>query len=91
MLDDWVSRTAEADGCFEAVAAQVAELARRDEEIASIRTAIATLDGAVLAAYGGLNEAVARCAALETNATATTRVKPMNTTRRAWRSRRVPK
>ena len=52
---------------------------------------IATLDGAVLAAYGGLNEAVARCAALETNATATTRVKPMNTTRRAWRSRRVPK
>ena len=37
---------------------------RRDEEIASIRTAIATLDNAALAAYGGLNEAIARCAAL---------------------------
>ncbi len=90
VLDGWVSSTAAADGRFEAVAAQVAELARRDEEIASIRTAIATLDGAVLAAYGGFNEAAARCAALETEAAKTVRLKPMISTARTWRSRRVP-
>ncbi len=90
VLDGWVSRTAAADGRFKAVAEEVAERVRRDEEIASIRTAIATLDGAVLAVCGGLNGAVARCAALETTAKPATRVKPMITSGRRWRSHRVP-
>ena len=37
------------------------------EEIESIRVAGATLDDATMAAYVGLNGAIARCAALETN------------------------
>ena len=90
MLDGWVSRTAAADGRCEAVAVEVAERARRNDEIASIRAAIATLDRAVLATYGGLNEAVARCAALETAATETTRAKPMIAAGRTWPSPRVP-
>ena len=90
VLDGWVSSTAAADGCLEAVAAELAERTRRNEEIASIRTAIATLDGGVLASYGGLNGAVARCAALATAATVTKRVRPMITTGRTWLSERVP-
>ena len=62
VLDGWVSTTAAAGAHCEVMAAELAERARRDEEIASIRTAIATLDRAVLATYGGLNRAVARCA-----------------------------
>ena len=38
VLDGWVSRAAAADGRFEAVAEEVAERMRRDDEIASIRT-----------------------------------------------------
>lgn len=90
VLDGWVSSTAAADGRHGAVAAEVAERVRRDEEIASIRTTIATLDHAMLAAYGGLNGAVARCAALETDAAKATRVKPMISTGRTWPSQRVP-
>ena len=90
VLDGWVSRTAAADGRFEAVAAEVAERSRRDDEIASIRTAIATLDDAVLAAYGDLNGAVSRCAALETEAYTGRRAKPMISAGRTWLSPRVP-
>ncbi len=90
VLDGWVSTPATCDAHCEAVAAELAERTRGDEEIASIRTAIATLDDATLAAYGGLNGAVARCAALETAAPARRRVKPMITTGRTWRSWRVP-
>ncbi len=77
VVDGWVSTPAACDAHCEAVAAELAERTRRDEEIASIRTAIATLNDAALATYGGLNEAVARCVALETAATEATRVKPM--------------
>ena len=90
VLDGWVSTPATVDAHGEAVAARVAEQVRRDEEIALLRKAVATHDDAVLAAYGGLNGAVARCAALETAATASTRVKPTITTGRMWLSGRVP-
>ncbi len=90
VLDGWVSTPAVVDAHCEAAAARVAVQVRRDEEIASVRAAIATLDEAALAAYGGLNGAIACCAALETAVTATSRVKPMITTGRTWRSRRVP-
>ncbi len=89
-LDGWVAMPLACDAHCEAAAAQVSEQVRRDEEIATVRTAIATLDEAGLAPYGGLNGAIARCAALETAATAATRVKPMITTGRTWRSVRVP-
>ena len=65
VLDGWASTPAAVDAHPDA-AARVAEQVRRDEEIASVRAAIATLDEAALVAYGGLNGAVARCAALET-------------------------
>ena len=58
-------------------------------KLCRIRAAIATLDDATLATYGCLNEAVARCAALETAATENTRAKPMITAGRTWLSRRV--
>ena len=82
VLDGWVSSTAVVEAHCEAAAARVAEQVRRDEEIASVRAAIATLDEAALAAYGGLNGAVAHCAALETAATTSLRVKPMIATGR---------
>ena len=90
VFDGWVATPAAVDAHCEAAAARVGKQVRRDEEIASVRAAIATLDDAALATYGGLNGAVARCAALETAATATTRVTPIITTGRTWRSRRVP-
>ena len=90
VLDGWVATPAAVDAHCEAVAARVAEQVRRDEEIASLRRAVATLDNAALATYGGVSGAVARCAALETAATETTRVKPMITLGQMCRSRRVP-
>ena len=90
VLDGWVATPAARDAHCEAAAARVAEQVRRDEEIASVRAAIAALDEAALAAYGGLNGAIARCAALETAATTASRVKPMISAGRTWRSRRVP-
>ena len=90
VLDGWVSTPAVVDAHCEAAAARVAEQVRRDEEIASVRAAIATLDEAVLAAYGRLNGTVACSAALETAATVTSRMKPMISTGRTWRSWRVP-
>ena len=63
----------------------------RAAELASIRAAITTLDEAALAAYGGLNGAVARGAALERAARAATDApQPTVTTVRTWRSSRVP-
>ncbi len=50
VLDGWVSTPAVVDAHCEAAAARVAEQVRRDEEIASVRAAIATLDEAALAA-----------------------------------------
>ena len=90
VLNGWLSTPAAVDEHREAAAARVAEQVRRDEEIASVRTAIATLDEAALATYGGLNGAVARCAALETAVPETTRAKPMIAAGRTWLSRRVP-
>ena len=90
VLDGWAATPAARDVPCEAAAARVAEQVRRNEELASVRTAIATLDEAALATYGGLNGAVARCAALEAAATTARRVKPMITTGGTWRSRRVP-
>ena len=90
VLDGWVATSAAVDAHCEAAAARVAEQVRRDEEIASVREAIASLDEAALATHGGLNGAVARCSALEAAATASRRVKPMIATGRTWRSRRVP-
>ena len=88
VLDGWVATPAAGEAHCEVVAQELAERARRDEENASIREAIATLDDAALAACLGVNTAVARCAALETAATATTWV--MITAGRTWWSRRVP-
>ena len=88
VLDGWVITPAAVEAHCEA-AARVAEQVRRDEEIASIRTAITTLDDTALVTYGGLNGAIARCATLEAAATAVSRVKPMITTGRTWRSVRV--
>ncbi len=76
-LDRWVSTPAIVDAHCEDEAARVAEQVRCREQIASVRAAIATLDEAALATYGGLNGAVARCAALAAAATAASRVKPM--------------
>ena len=90
LLDGWVSTPTARGAHCKAAAARVAEQMRREEELASVRTAIATLNEAALATYGGLNEAVVRCAALETAAIAAARVKPMITTGRTWRSVRVP-
>ena len=59
-------------------------------EIATIRRAVATLDEASLAAYGGLNGAVARCAALEAVAAQSRSRRPRIAAGRTWRSRRVP-
>ena len=59
-------------------------------EIAAIRNAIATLDMAVLETYGGLNGAIARCAALEETAERSRRPRPPIKAGRTWRSRRVP-
>ena len=85
VLDGWVATPAAVDAHCEAVAARVAEQVRRDEEIAAIRKALATLDHAVLETYGGLN-----CAALETQNAIGRRRKPMITDGRTWRSVRVP-
>ena len=90
VLDGWVATPAAVDAHCAAVAARVAEQVRRDEEIAAIRKALATLDHAVLETYGGLNGAVRRCAALETQAAIGRRRKPMITDGRTWRSVRVP-
>ena len=73
VLDGWVATPAVVDAHREAAAARVADQVRRDEEIASVRAAIATLDEA----------------ALETAATATSRVRPMISAGRTWRSPRV--
>ncbi len=90
VLDGWVSAPGAADARCEAVAAEHAEQARRSAEFAMLRKAVATLDDVVLAAYGGLNGVVARCAALETEARTPCRAKPMITVGRTWRSVRVP-
>lgn len=73
----------------EAVATRVAEHVRRDEEIASVRTGIATLDQIALTAYGRQNRALARCGAADGAATAATRVKSVITAGRTWWSRTV--
>ena len=61
-------------------------------ELASLRAAVAELDRKVLGACGGLNAAIARCAALERVAAtkASARPAPAITNGRIWRSERVP-
>ena len=59
-------------------------------ELASLREAVATLDSAALEARGGLNAAVARCAALEVGAAGSSRPGPAIAASRIWRSERVP-
>ena len=63
---------------------------RLSAELATIRRAVATLDEPALAAYGGLNGAVARCATLETAAAQARVRRPQLAAARTWRSRRVP-
>lgn len=60
------------------------------EEIAAVRKAVTSLDEDALEAYGGLNGAVARCAALEGEAARSRAPRPRITAGRTWRSRRVP-
>ncbi|MYN65063.1 MAG: hypothetical protein F4X11_08550 [Acidobacteria bacterium] len=60
------------------------------EEIAAIRKAVAALDLAALEAWGGLNDAIARCAALEEASERSRPQGPAITAGRTWRSRRVP-
>ncbi len=59
-------------------------------EIASIRKAVAALDLDALEAWGGLNDAIARCAALEEASERSRPQGPAITAGRTWRSRRVP-
>ena len=59
-------------------------------EIAAVRKAVATLDEDALEAWGGLNGAVARCAALEEASERSRAPRPQITAGRTWRSRRVP-
>ena len=59
-------------------------------EIVAVRRAVAALDEDALEAYGGLNGAVARCAALEAEAARSRAPRPQITAGRTWRSRRVP-
>ena len=59
-------------------------------ELASLREAVATLDHEALEACGGLNAAVARCAALEAAAATSSQVAPAISAARIWRSERVP-
>ena len=55
-----------------------------------MREAVATLDRAALEACGGLNAAVARCAALEAAAASAGGSSPAIAAGRIWRSERVP-
>ena len=59
-------------------------------EIAAIRKAVAALDLTALEAWGGLNQAIARCAALEEDRPRPAPQGPAITSGRTWRSRRVP-
>ncbi|MCY4635077.1 MAG: hypothetical protein OXG04_11350 [Acidobacteria bacterium] len=63
-------------------ATRVCEQARHEEEVESIRAAITKVDHAALAAYGGLNGAIARCIALKADATEARGPKPLITTGR---------
>ena len=60
------------------------------DEIAAIRKAVAALDLDALEAWGGLNDAIARCAALEEDEKRAAPPRPAVTAGRTWRSRRVP-
>ena len=71
--------------------ADEADARERAAELAAVRAAIAGSDTAALAAYGGLNGAVARCALLETAAEHARAPRPTVTTVRTWRSSRVPR
>ncbi len=59
-------------------------------EVASIRKAVAELDLDALDAWGGLNGAIARCAALEEDLQRSASPGPAISAGRTWRSRRVP-
>ncbi len=59
-------------------------------EVAAIRKAVATLDTSALETWGGLNGAIARCAALESAAAQPRPPGARITAGRTWRSRRVP-
>ena len=90
VLDRWMREPLASAAEREKTAARLCEQARRHEEIESIKAAVATLDHAVLAAYGGLNGAIARGAALATDVAVARGPKPLITTERTWWSRRVP-
>ena len=78
MLDGW-TRTPSTDAASASPA-----------EVASIRKAVAELDLDALDAWGGLNGAIARCAALEEDLQRSASPGPAITAGRTWRSRRVP-
>ena len=90
VFDRWMREPLASAAERETTAARLCEQARRQEEIESIKAAVAMLDHAVLAAYGGLNGAIARGAALATDVAAARGPKPLITTGRIWWSRRVP-
>ncbi len=90
VLDRWTREPLASVADRDETAARVCEQARHEEEVESIRAAITKVDHAALAAYGGLNGAIARCAALKTGAAEARGPKPLITTGRTWRSSRVP-
>ena len=72
-------------------APRVAGAARESAgEIAANRKAVAALDLAALEAWSGLNDAIARCAALEEASERSRPQGPAITAGRTWRCRRVP-
>ncbi len=79
VLEGWTRAPRAAGGAPESAA-----------EIAAIRKAVAALDLAALEVWGGLNDAIARCAALEEASERSRPQGPAITAGRTWRSRRVP-
>ena len=88
VLKGWMRASVSAEGDGDARLHE--EVRRRLPEIELLRAAVAKLDHAVLETYGGLNRAVRRCAALETEAAAIRLPKPAITAGRTWQSMRVP-
>ena len=87
VLDGWTTTSAASD----AEAARLDAAARgAHAECAAIRTAVAAGNLGALEAYGGVNGALARMRDLAADAAVTGQAKPMITTGRTWRSRRVP-
>lgn len=77
--DRWMREPPASAAARDETAARVCEQARHEEEVESIRAAISKIDHAALAAYGGLNGAIARCVALKAAAAETRGLIPLIT------------